>query len=245
MIKFGSLKTKMLKKLTESYMKNDKSDIKEILDVLKEDKDLKEMYLLYEEIENKHFDDENTSKFYVDELASALKGKNKNIKNIIKKMNESFGDMDIVENEIYDVLDLLSEEDSLLNIDKKVTAKKKLVSFLNTKKQINETKVDEFSKNENLLHAVLTNNFNIVYDNTLSESEKEEFKEILSINNEELENRTNKLKESILVKVNTLLTESEDNDVISKLKDVKEEVNKMNSSKYNYFKLTQLKNGLD
>jgi hypothetical protein len=245
MINFGGLKTKMLKKLTESYMKNEKSDIKEILDFLKEDKDLKEMYLLYEEIENKHFEDEDTAKFYVDELTSALKGKSKNLKGLIKKMNESFGDIDIENNEVYNILDLLSEEDSLLNIDKKVLAKKKLVTFLRTKKEVNESKITDFSKNENLLHAVLANNFNVVYDNTLSESEKKELKDILSINNEELEIRTNKLKESILTKVDTLLTESKEDNVISKLNDVKEEVSKMESNKYNYYKLTQLKNGLD
>ena len=70
-------------------------------------------------------------------------------------------------------------------------------------------------------------------------------KDILSINNEELEIKTNKLKESILSKVDTLLTESKDTEIVNKLNDVKDEVSKMGSNKYNYYKLTQLKNGLD
>ena len=127
MNKFGVLKTKMLTKLTESYAKENKAEVKDILNTIKENKEFKEMYLFYEEIENKYFDDKETAKLYVEELNTILKSKATNISNFSKSLEEKIGEVQITENELYSTLDQLSENDSLNNIDKKVIAKKKLV----------------------------------------------------------------------------------------------------------------------
>ena len=68
MNKFGELKNKMLTKLTESYTKENKTEVKDILKTIKENKDFKEMYLFYEEIENKYIEDKETAKLYVEGL---------------------------------------------------------------------------------------------------------------------------------------------------------------------------------
>ena len=68
MNKFGAIKTKLLSKLTESYAKENKAEIKDILTTIKENKEFKEMYLFYEEIENKYIDDKETAKLYVEGL---------------------------------------------------------------------------------------------------------------------------------------------------------------------------------
>jgi hypothetical protein len=150
----------------------------------------------------------------------------------------------INENEIYNSLDVLIENDSLSNIEKKVNAKKKLVEHLTTKKEIKESKDSTLIPNENLLNAVLTNNFNVLYSNTLSEQQKEELKNILSLSNEDLLTKTTELKESIINQVSTLISESNETDLSSKLIKVKDEVNEMSPSKLNYYRLTELKNGL-
>ena len=59
MNKFGVIKTKLLNKLTESYAKENKAEIKNILTTIKENKDFKEMYLFYEEIESKTISDKD------------------------------------------------------------------------------------------------------------------------------------------------------------------------------------------
>jgi hypothetical protein len=123
-------------------------------------------------------------------------------------------------------------------------AKKKLVEHLTTKKEIKESQLETYTSNENLLHAVLANNFNVLYTNNLNEEQQEELKTILSISNEDLVSKTTELKESILNKVGSLLSESNDNDLTTKLSKVKDEVQEMDLSKYNYYRLTQLKNGL-
>ncbi len=245
MNKIGVIKTKILKKLTESYSSQNKNEMKSILNTIKENKEFKEMYLFYEEIENKYFEDKEVAKLYVEELNSILKSKSSNLQSICNSLNEKLGEVEINENELYTTLDTLLENETLNNIDKKVIAKKKLVEHLTTKKEIKESEKSTYSANENLLHTVLANNFNVLYSNTLNESQKEELKNILSMSNDELNTKITELKESILTQVETILTESKDVEFNSKLNSVKNEVQSMDTSKINYYRLTELKNGLN
>lgn len=243
---FGKIKSKLLKKITEAYEQGElKNNTKNLIKVVKKNKDFKEMYMFYEEIENKYFDDKEVARLYVEEIGNILKQKAPKVKDFCEVINMSVYSTQIDENELYDSIDQLLEEDSLKNIDKKVVAKKKLVEHLTTKKEIKESKEGTYTSNENLLHAVLANNFNVLYTNNLNENQQEELKNILSISNEDLISKTTELKESIINKVGSLLSESNDNDLTTKLNKVKDEVQEMDLSKYNYYRLTQLKNGLD
>lgn len=243
---FGKIKTKILRKLMESYSSKNKSEMKSILKIIKENKEFKEMYLFYEEIEDKYFEDKEVAKLYVEELNNVLKHKSKNIYEFCKTLNEKLGEDDIEENELYSTIDQLLEDDNLGNLDKKIIAKKKLIEHLTTKKEIKESKENNiYTANENLLHTVLTNNFNILYNNNLSEEQKKELKNILSLTEEDLKNKTNELKESILNKVSALLNESNDTELNVKLTKVEDEVKEMSLTKYNYFRLTQLNDGLE
>jgi hypothetical protein len=244
MNKFGVLKTKILKKLTESYSNKNKDEVKDILNTIKENKDFKEMYLFYEEIENKYFDDKEIAKLYVEEIQSVLKDKSDKIANFTKKLDTKLKNVEINENELYSNLDLLVQGENLSNIDKKIIAKKKLVEHLTTKKEIVKKEETQLVENENLLYAVLANNFNVLYNNSLNESQKKELQGILSLTDEDLEIKIGDLKESILGQVGSILSESKDGDLTGKLTKVKDEVNEMKPSKFNYYRLVQLKNGL-
>ena len=248
MNKFGVIKTKMLTKLTESYSKENKKEVKDILNTIKENKAFKEMYLFYEEIENKYIEDKETAKLYVEGLNTYFgqpMGNWNELNVFCESLHSKLGDIEIETNELYESLDMLSEKDSLSNIEKKVIAKNKLVNYLTTKKEIQESKGSTLVPNETLLQAVLANNFNVLYSNTLSESQKEELKTILSISHDDLITKSNELSESIINQVSTLLNESNDTELTTKLNKVKDEVSKMTTSKYNYYRLTELKNGLN
>jgi len=248
MNKFGVIKTKLLNKLTESYANENKAEIKNILTTIKENKDFKEMYLFYEEIEGKTISDKETAKLYVEGLSTYFGepiGNWNNLNMFCESLNKRLGDKEVTTNDLYESLDILSEKDSLSNIEKKVIAKKKLVEHLTSKKEITELKETTLIPNETLLNAVLANNFNVLYSNTLSESQKEELKNILSIPYDELIIKSNELSESIINQVSTLISESNETDLINKLKVVKDEVNPMYPSRYNYYRLNELKNGLN
>lgn len=245
---FGKIKSKLLKKLTEAYTdKTFKQNTKNLFKVIKKNRDFKEMYLFYEEIENKYFEDKETAKLYVEQLGQLLKEKATKINNFCEVINMSVYDTQIEENELYDSIDQLLEDDNLGNIDKKVVAKKKLVEHLTTKKESIEKASEPYTVNENLLHAVLANNFNVLYNNTLNEEQKETLKNIISLSDEDLKTKVNELKESLTTKVDTLLSEATSNDAVfaTKLTDVKKEMDNMSPTKFNYYRLKQLENGLD
>ncbi len=248
MNKFGTVKNKILTKLTESYVKENKSEIKEVLSLIKENKDFKEMYLFYEEIENKYIEDKEIAKLYVEGLSTYFGqpiGNMTNINTLCESLHKKLENVEITSNDLYESLDMLSEKDSLSNIEKKVIAKRKLIGHLTTKKEICESKGTTIISNENLLNAVLANNFNVLYSNTLTESQKDELKNILSISYDELISKSNELSESIINQVSTLISESNDTDLANKLNAVKDEVSKMSPSRYNYYRLIELKNGLN
>jgi hypothetical protein len=248
MKKFGILKTKLLTKLTESYAKENKAEIKNILTIIKENKSFKEMYLFYEEIENKYFEDKEIAKLYVEGLSTYFGepiGNWGKLNMICESLNSKLNDVQIETNVLYESLDILSEKDSLSNIEKKVIAKKKLIEHLTTKKESDKTETAPLVNNESLLNAILANNFNVLYSNTLNEEQKKELKNILSMSYDDLVTKTNELQESILNQVDSIMTESSDLDMKNKLDDVKKEVNEISPSRYNYYRLTELKNGLN
>lgn len=241
---FGKLKDKILKKLTESYSNGEKKDVQKILKLMKADKEFKEMYLFYEGIENLELSIPDSAQLYVESIEKILIEKQNLISETCKKIESLVSNIEVDVNPLYESIDFLSEKTKLSNLDKKVLAKKNLIEHLTKKKNktVNETSI--YSENENLLMAVLTNNFNIIYDNTLNESEKEELKNILSMSDSELSEKTNELKETITNTVDQLVTESTDKELHDKLISVKDLVSTMDVNKYNYYKMTQLKNGL-
>jgi DNA-binding transcriptional regulator GbsR (MarR family) len=79
----------------------------------------------------------------------------------------------------------------------------------------------------------------------MNESEKEMFVKITSLSGKELENEITTLKEAISSKIDTILSESNDGDLSSKLSEVKNQLSETTNTKYEYYRLVQLKDGLE
>jgi 5'-deoxynucleotidase YfbR-like HD superfamily hydrolase len=245
MSNFGEIKTKLLVKLTESYTSDNKSDVKELLKQIKSDKNLIEMYLFYEDVENKNISDKETAKLFVEQIESLLMDKSKSISESVKKINTKLNDVSIDKNEIYESLDIISEGNSLLNVEKKVEAKQKLISHLTTPKTTKLTESYVHTDNHTLLNAVLVNNFNTKFTDFLNEEQKDTFKKITSLSESELMNEMNSLKESMIQKFDKILSEEVDSSLINKINDVKKEVNSSSVSKINYYRMIELNKSLD
>ena len=120
MNKFGVIKTKMLTKLTESYSKENKKEVKDILNTIKENKAFKEMYLFYEEIENKYIEDKETAKLYVEGLNTYFgqpMGNWNDLNVFCESLHDKLGNIEIEINELYESLDILSENCLLYTSD--------------------------------------------------------------------------------------------------------------------------------
>lgn len=198
------------------------------------------MYVFYDEIEKMHFEDKSLAESYVNTLIGILPEKNNKLIKSGLVINEEYSQPT---NPIYDLLDVLCESITLNNAKEITQTKNDLVKHLTTPKE-QDSIIENYTMNEKLLYAVLVNNFNEKYLNELTEEQQTELQEILSIDNETLSVKINQLKEETLQKVNTLLTESE-GEVTERLNDVKSEVESITTSKYNYYRLMELKNGLE
>ena len=245
MTNFGTLKTKIVQKLTESYNNNDKPGMKKLLNTIRFNNEFKELYLFYEDIENKFIENKENAKLYVEEIEPLLESKIRNISTFMKTLDKQIGNIEIETNTIYENLDLLIQPNNLNNIDKKINAKRNLIEHLTTKKEVPETEEINLIENESLLYTVLASNFNVLYNNTLTENEKKELKDLLSISNEELSEKFTTLKEEVLDSMTSLITEnSTDTEIKKRIDESISEINKMIINKYNYYRLTNLKSGL-
>lgn len=245
MSNFGKLKSKLLTKLTESYNSGNKNEIKRLIKKIKSNKNLVEVHNFYEEMENTYFQHIDSAKLYVETLEPHFINRMKLISGDCKDLNKLLKDVVSESNELYECLDILSEENNIHNISKKIESRKKLIDFLVTEKP--KKVVEESSvriDNDSLLNAVLVNNFNIKFSDFLNESQKESFSKIMSMSNEELINEMSLVRTELNSKIENLLGESTDDSMVEKLKKVKSDVNESEITKYNYYKLTELKNGL-
>jgi hypothetical protein len=246
MNKFGTLKSKLLQQITKAYTDGNKKEIRNILKTITENRDVKGLYLFYEHVENAYIEDKEDAKIFINSIIPLLQEKTKliNIKKISKQLNETLKDVAPLENSVYDDLDMLSEQDTLLNLNKKIIAKLRLIEHLTTKKEIDDSKENPLIENEALLHTVLTSNFNALYGATLTEEEQDELKKILSVTNDELQKNFMTLKEEVNKKMGKMLTEEKNIDLRAKLEKALDEVKTMKPTKYQYYKLQQLKSGL-
>ena len=242
MATFGNIKNKILVKLTESYGKKDfKNNLNTYFKPITKNDTLKEMYSLYEELEGKTFEDKETATLYVEELSRILKEKTSEIQTDLNQLNESLSNVESKSNDLYESIDSLSTPDNLSNISDKVIAKKYLVEHL-TKNKTNELLTVDQGVNESLLNSVLVNNFNVSFDKTLNEEDKTRLKNILSLNQEDLESKFTELTESINEKLGSIV--ESDEEFKSKSIEVKTEINEMNQSKYNLYRLEELLSNL-
>lgn len=245
MTNFGELKSKLLTKLTESYTNKKTNEVKDLVKTLKSNKNLSEMYIFYDEIETLNIKTKDKAKLYVEAIEPILMDKIKSLKKDMKELGKSLKDIVVENNELYNDLDILSEENTIHNISKKIDARENIINYLVTEKKKETLNIPTVQiENHSLLNTVLVNNFNIKYTDFLNEEQKETFNKIVSMSNGELISEMKKIKDELTSKLDTLINESTDDAMLNKLNNVVKEVSNSETTRFNYYKLTELKNGL-
>lgn len=234
-MKFGLIKSKIEKCLTNSYLNESfKKDIFIFNELVLKNKTLKEMYYLYDELSsNKGYSEEFAIEF-ITESVNVLKEKSKKLdRSSANELNLWLSE--IVTENIYEDIDNLVYTNNL-QVENKIQSRKRITESL---KKINENFTDivklPVSKIVEVANTTLEN-----YLNTISESERKEVKKIISEDNDKLLVKYEVLKESTLDKLNDLKSTSEDVDVTSR---IDQTINKLNNETYNrvnYYKLKEL-----
>jgi hypothetical protein len=229
---FGNIKDTFKKIIIESVIKKDSSGKKlfgKYLKTLKENKTIRDQFLIYKNLETKKFDDKFEAKEYLNENIELLKSIDKN------KINESNNSLlkllkgkKIVKenNEFYKNISYLgSTKKTPSNINQINEATNKLIEFMTTKNEIFTEEINHETINvpPSVLTKLFVNKFNSKYSD-INESDKKIIHSILNGSDSEKEDIYNKLKRDCVITVDSKLNESSDLDLKDKLLKVKDKL---------------------
>lgn len=241
---FGQIKSNIESLLSESYGKPSfKNHMKSFKKNILENKKLAEAYYLYDELSKKKGMNKDILDDYVNEsfdtLKSILKSQESKLKevnmwvseNLTKGVANSYSDIDTV---IYNT--------SVKNLEKVLESKNRIKKTLGESvkpKTVNETVNLPLST----MLKISTNTFNKEYEN-ISEEEKNELKQLLSLDKKQLIEEIEKSKSVVIEKLTTKLNESTDDELTEKVNQTISKINESEISLVSLYKLRQLETGL-
>mgnify|MGYP003651248403 CR=1 FL=1 len=235
------------KKNIDSILENSYSDkqlFKEnfhvIMGALKLSKPFREFFTLYNDVETRNFKNETELNEYINESVTYLRPKIKSIKQICNILESVFSKRKNLikesKNNIYSGLDYLIYKKGIKNISNKLEVKNKLVESIMDRKQTSRLNTKLTPKT---LAYTLSENYNKEFSK-LSVADKKVLSEVLSTKPQVLKEEINKTKESIFRRINTLVKESNEENLKAKLTQTKNAVIKMKTDKLSLLKLKQL-----
>lgn len=239
---FGTIKTKIEKASVKLYGKPSfKIFLNQLKGMVLENKDISEIYYIYDDLSEKKGLPKDIADEYVNESIEycqvLIESNKKNLERIdnwvSSIVNENKNNYTDIDNTIY--LNSIKNLETVL--ESKTNIKKTLISEekTNIKENINLPLSSMVGIANKTLSKQLTN---------LSENDKKELKEIMSLDKESLKKEINNLKKEVKSKLNKTLNESTDSDLQSKINQTIKKVMDTNVTHYDYYKLKKLNLGL-
>ena len=240
---FGTIKSKLEKASVDLFGKKEFSTfMSNFKKGILENKDMSEIYFIYDDLSSKKGISKDIATDYVNEsieYCQILIEGNKSKINKIDKWISNF--VSEVENK-YNSIDTLIYKNSIKNLETVLESKKNIISTIvseETKKQVKES-----------IQLPITTMVKVAEDNikgqleSLSESERKEIISIVSLSKKELDKEFNELKESVISNLKTSLNESKEDDMKSVIDKTISKISESKSNPYDLYKLRKLKSGL-
>jgi hypothetical protein len=238
---FGYYKNNIDSILENSFTDSDKfkRNLSVVMGAMKYSKILREFFTLYNEIENKHFENKDDSRNYINEAVDFLKSNKHKLNKVTPILNKIILDRKDLctkkTNKIYENIDNVVFNNSITNLETISESKNFLTeNTLQTKKTT--TKI----KNPKILSHVLSKNYGEAYNESLTENEQIILKNTLLMTEDSLSSEFNNVKEITVNKINGLLKESKDDSLSAKLVEVKNEIKGLNTTKKSYIRVRSL-----
>jgi len=244
---FGKYKNAIDNILAESY--TDKKLFKEnfhiVMGAMKFSREFREFFTLYNEIEQKNITEEKYAKEYINESIDLLRSKvsklKKNLPIFDSIISRKLKNKKLESNTIYESLDYLIFKTGIKSIDKRINSKKTLVESLKNNSTGLKLKKGLSPK---ILAKTLANTFNNEFKN-LNESEKKLFDEVISLDNKNISLTFDKEKKGILENINSLINETKEQQVLTRLVETKNTILTMGSNRKNLLSIKQLSQDLN
>jgi uncharacterized protein YerC len=232
---FGLIKSIIEENILESY--KDEKSFKKALNEFKHNvlnnKDISKIYSLYDDLSKPQGLSQEDAKEFVSEGIYLIQKLLTNVK-LPKIIGESK-----IQNK-YKLIDELVYTNSKINLNERVQVKKQLVKNLQESTTSTVTGINiPISSMVKIANQTLNS-----YLESLDESTKKEFFEIIKEDSNELENRFNSLKEMALGKLVPLMESENDTDTKSKLEETINKIQEDSFSQINFLRLKKLHESL-
>lgn len=229
---FGQIKSLIEKNLLESY-KNEtefKKSLREFRQNVLNNKSISKVYNLYDQLSTPQGLSESEAKEFIEEGVNLLQRLLPSI-----KMPKSF-EQEVTNN--YSDIDTLVYTKKI-SISERVQAKKNIVETLKQKKSIKESINIPVTSMVKIANQTLRN-----YIETMDETSKKEFIQIVSEDNRNLENRFEELKSSAITKLQSILENESESEVKIKINETIDKLKEEKFDQLNFLKIRNLEGSL-
>lgn len=239
---FGTIKTKIEKASIGLYGKPEfKTYISQLKTMVLENKDLSELYYIYDDLSKKKGLSNDIATDYINESIEYSQILIENNKSSLKNVDEWISS--IVKNSVnnYKDIDVTIYNKSIKNLETVLESKKRIINTI-----ISEDKL-EIKESINLplntMLRVANDRLNKELSN-ISESEKKELIELSSLSDSDIKLEINTLKENVISNLKTSLNEAKENGLKDTIENTIKKISESKYDKYNLYKLRKLNQGL-
>lgn len=240
---FGTIKSKLEKASVDLFGKKEFSTfMSNFKKGILENKDMSEIYFIYDDLSSKKGIAKDIATDYVNESIEycqiLIEGNKSKINKIDKWISNLVSE---VENK-YNNIDTLIYRNSIKNLETVLESKKNIISTIvleETKKQVKES-----------IQLPITTMVKVAEDNikgqleSLSESERKEIVSIVTLSKEELDKEFNELKENVISNLKTSLNESKEDEMKNVIGKTISKISESKCTPYDLYKLRKLNSGL-
>lgn len=238
-MKFGKLKSKIENKLVESYKNGTiKTDMSKFNSLVLKNKNISKLFYLYDELTSNKGLNESIANEFINESITAYENIINKIKtDDLKNLNIWLEGSEY--NNEYDVIDDLFST-GITKLEEKITSKKTILETITKQPKENKEVVAVPLKTMvNIANKTISN-----YVSNLNESDQKKLKTLLSSKEDELIEKYNSLKESVISKLEKIQEKEQDKEVEKTINETIEKINQESFDKLGYLKLQELNNNL-
>ncbi len=239
---FGAIKTKIEKASIRLYKNNKfKKFIKDFNDMVLENKDISEIYYIYDDLSSNKGINEDIVDDYVNESIEYIQILIDNNKKEINKVDNWVSSIIKETKNEYKSLDNIIYNTSIKNLDSVLTDKKTIKAnlILTNKKEIKESVKLPLSSMLKIANDSLNREFK-----NISESDKKELNSLISMNKLEIHNEMKILKKNVISNLTNSIKESTENSLIETIGETIEKIRESKNDHYNLYKLRILNNNI-
>ena len=243
MNKFGEIKSKVEQISVDLFGKKDFTKfMRGLKSNILENKDLTEIFYIYDDLSSKKGLSKDIASDYVNESIEYCQILIENNRSSLNKLTKWVSQYDVESLNNYKNIDTIVYGNSIRDLETVLESKKNIISTIiseEIKKQIKE------SVNLPLSTMVKVAEENLKGEmSNLTESEKNELVSISSLSKEELETEFNSLKESVISNLKGSLNESKEDEIKTMIGQTITKISDSKCTHYDLYKLRKLNQGL-